>query len=113
MRLGWAWCRQPDRSPAGFPRSCAMTGHRWTGCRGRRPRSLATGPAIGSPDQRGRSRMRRREFITGLGSTAAWPLVARAQQTTMPLIAYLGAQSADDDNKIRTVPFLQGLKETG
>jgi putative ABC transport system substrate-binding protein len=57
--------------------------------------------------------MRRREVIAGLGSAAAWPVVTRAQQATMPLIAYLGAQSADDDNKIRTVPFLQGLKETG
>jgi putative tryptophan/tyrosine transport system substrate-binding protein len=40
-------------------------------------------------------------------------VLARAQQAAMPLIGYLGAQSADDDNKIRTVPFLQGLKETG
>src|SRR3974377_1884747 len=57
--------------------------------------------------------MRRREFITGLGSAAAWPVVARAQQSAMPVIGYRGAQSADDDYKNRTVPFLQGLKETG
>jgi hypothetical protein len=31
---------------------------------------FATGPAVG-PDQPGRSRMRRREFIAGLGSVAA------------------------------------------
>ena len=52
--------------------------------------------------------MNRREVIAGLGSAAAWPVVARAQQATVPLIGYLGVQSADD-----VVPFLQGLKETG
>jgi putative ABC transport system substrate-binding protein len=31
----------------------------------------------------------------------------------MPVIGYLGTQSADDDYNNVTVPFLQGLKETG
>src|SRR5713226_1492189 len=57
--------------------------------------------------------MRRREFIAGVAGEAAWPVVARAQQPTMPVIGYLGAQSADDDYKNVTVPFFQGLKETG
>jgi putative ABC transport system substrate-binding protein len=56
--------------------------------------------------------MKRREFIAGLGSTAAWPLVARAQQLA-PVIGWLGSQSADDDHKYNIVAFLQGLKETG
>jgi putative ABC transport system substrate-binding protein len=56
--------------------------------------------------------MRRREFIAGLGSAAAWPVVARAQQA-IPVIGYLGSQSADIDYESVTVPFLQGLRETG
>jgi putative ABC transport system substrate-binding protein len=57
--------------------------------------------------------IRRREFIAGLGSAAAWPLTARAQRRAMPVIGVLNSQSTDDEYKIRIVPFLQGLKESG
>jgi putative ABC transport system substrate-binding protein len=55
--------------------------------------------------------MTRREFIVGLGSAAAWPLAARAQQPAVPVIGYLATQSADDPRL--TVPFFLGLKEAG
>ena len=57
--------------------------------------------------------MKRRTFIAGLGSAAAWPVVAPAQQPAMPVVGYLGSQSADDEYKYFTTPFLQGLQETG
>jgi putative ABC transport system substrate-binding protein len=53
--------------------------------------------------------MNRREIIAGLGSAAAWPVVARAQQPAMPVVGFLSPQPADN----AIVGFLQGLKETG
>jgi putative tryptophan/tyrosine transport system substrate-binding protein len=56
--------------------------------------------------------MRRREFIAGLCSAAAWPVVARSQQPAMPVIGfeYIGSEDAGAD---RVRAFRKGLGETG
>jgi putative ABC transport system substrate-binding protein len=54
----------------------------------------------------------RREFIAGLGSAAAWPVVARAQQPALPVVALLRTVSADGDEGY-VAAFRKGLSETG
>src|SRR5215217_4809138 len=56
--------------------------------------------------------MRRREFITLLGSAAAWPLAVRAQQPAMPVIGYLSGRSPEAEAPLRA-PFLKALEESG
>jgi putative ABC transport system substrate-binding protein len=54
--------------------------------------------------------MQRREFIAGLGSAAAWPAVARAQQATAPVVGVLGSSTP---NPLFMAAFMQVLKEAG
>jgi putative ABC transport system substrate-binding protein len=57
--------------------------------------------------------VRRREFISLLGGAAvAWPLAARAQQATMPVIGLLDQRSPDElVDRLRR--FRQGLRDSG
>ena len=56
--------------------------------------------------------MRRREFIAGLGSVAAWPVASRAQQAAMPVIGFVHVGSANDQ-AVYTAAFRKGLGESG
>ena len=57
--------------------------------------------------------MRRREFITLLGGTAAaWPLVASAQQSATPIVGFLDVRSPEAMGD-RLIAFRQGLNDTG
>jgi putative ABC transport system substrate-binding protein len=56
--------------------------------------------------------MKRREFIAGVGSAAAWPLAVQAQQQALPVIGYLGATTPEQDPHF-VAAFRRGLGELG
>jgi putative ABC transport system substrate-binding protein len=56
--------------------------------------------------------IKRRTFIAGLGSAAAWSVVGRAQQPAMPVIGYLSSGAAGASTNFVS-GFLKGLSQTG
>jgi putative ABC transport system substrate-binding protein len=57
--------------------------------------------------------MKRRDFISLLASTAAWPVASRAQQaTTIPVIGFVHIRSAED-SAAQLAAFHRGLAENG
>jgi putative tryptophan/tyrosine transport system substrate-binding protein len=56
--------------------------------------------------------MRRRDFINIVGSAAAWPFAAHAQQAGVPVIGLLGIRTAEFDAPL-LAEFIRGMSETG
>jgi putative ABC transport system substrate-binding protein len=56
--------------------------------------------------------MRRRDFINIVGSAAAWPFAAYAQQAGVPVIGLLGIRSAEFDAPL-LAEFIRGMRKAG
>jgi len=56
--------------------------------------------------------MRRRQFIAGLGATAAWPLAAAGQQPALPVVGFVSSRSGRASEGAAAA-FRKGLGETG
>jgi putative ABC transport system substrate-binding protein len=56
--------------------------------------------------------MKRRAYIAGVGATAAWPLVAHAQQSVVPVVGFLSSRSPGESAAVAAA-FRKGLGEAG
>src|SRR5689334_17678940 len=58
------------------------------------------------------ARMRRREFVGLIAGAVAWPLAARAQQSSIPVVGFLGTTTMPANTRSLEA-FRRGLSETG
>ena len=56
--------------------------------------------------------MRRRDFLMAVGAATAWPLMARAQQSPMPVVGFLSGRSLASDSHL-VATFSRALNEAG
>src|SRR5262249_11993700 len=92
--------------PGGAGRACGQSPDR----QGARPRRATASPAA----RRRGDRVKRRQFITLLGSAAAWPLAARAQQAGKVIrIGFIGASLNSSGMMAQYQAFLTELQELG
>src|SRR5262249_13903018 len=115
--LGWPQrSRRPETRETVPPAQASTHGRPWRGRGGasRTSRSGTPFPCNQPPDRLPWSargvKMRRREFIAGLGA-AAWPLAAGGQQA-VPLLGFL-LSGAPPFPPVLGTAFLRGLKEFG
>jgi putative ABC transport system substrate-binding protein len=103
-RAGGASVQDNSGQPKDLPATLRQA---WHGAN--RPDAAAL---VGGTGQSAMVDMRRRDFVLALGAAAAWPLAARAQQRTMPVVGYLYSSSARGRARQMT-GFQQGLGATG
>src|SRR5262249_22811167 len=72
----------------------------------------AQNPGVVLAARRRGDRVKRREFITLVGSAAAWPLAAHAQQAEMPVIGYLNSKT-EGASLNQVLALRQGMGEAG
>jgi putative ABC transport system substrate-binding protein len=56
--------------------------------------------------------MKRREFIAAIAGVVVWPLAARAQQPSIPVVGFLGTTTPESNPRVLEA-FRRGLSETG
>ena len=56
--------------------------------------------------------MKRRDFISLIGAAATWPLAARAQQPTVPVVGFINIGTPEASGYLRTA-FQKGIGERG
>jgi putative ABC transport system substrate-binding protein len=56
--------------------------------------------------------MKRREFLSGLGGAAAWPIAVRAQQPALPVVMLISGQGPEGEAQSGPA-YINGLNETG